>query len=513
MDAIIYRRFSSDEQEKGSGETLQRQLDRCEAMARDSGWTVIEVLTDKGRSAYKNEHLKPDAELGKFVARVGAGEFPNGVVLVAERIDRLSRRKVGEFMAWVHAITTAGIQIAIADKRTVFDANPSIGDFITTAISAGGSHEESAKKSDLVVKAKKVLWSKAEAKEGNWTNLAGLLPSWLTRSPTGDAFIVDEERAKTIRTIYHWSADGIGVNTICNMLNDQGRLTPPLSMPTVYKSGVPKWGRSSVRQLLTSPIVEGDFRPKTGIFVGRVLHDFYPRIVDADLVSRARSALTARKKVGGQSSSSGHSNLFAGVTKCGICGRRAFLSTSVRKGRSYPYLRCEAAQEGRCTNKNGYAYRAFEDTALDLFLDLALDDRFFEVTTALRQGRVRFAEIEKSIVDASAFRARLMAAFGEGDDDPQALEIIAAKKAEIDDLGTELAEVEAAIQKATGQVGNIEHLRRVGDIREAARSDDESVRIQCQSASKRDPLSACNRDPLVGFRIAVTSAPFAGVGA
>ena len=37
--------------------------------------------------------------------------------------------------------------------------------------------------------------------------------------------------------------------------------------------------------------------------------------------------------------------------------------------------------------------------------------------------------------------------------------------------------------------------------------------INCQSASKRDPLSACNRDPLVGFRIAVTSAPFAGVGA
>ena len=39
------------------------------------------------------------------------------------------------------------------------------------------------------------------------------------------------------------------------------------------------------------------------------------------------------------------------------------------------------------------------------------------------------------------------------------------------------------------------------------------VPIVCQSASKRDPLSACNRDPLVGFRIAVTSAPFAGVGA
>ncbi len=35
----------------------------------------------------------------------------------------------------------------------------------------------------------------------------------------------------------------------------------------------------------------------------------------------------------------------------------------------------------------------------------------------------------------------------------------------------------------------------------------------CQSASKRDPLSACNRDPLLGFVMDVTSAPLARVGA
>ncbi len=42
------------------------------------------------------------------------------------------------------------------------------------------------------------------------------------------------------------------------------------------------------------------------------------------------------------------------------------------------------------------------------------------------------------------------------------------------------------------------------------------VRIEvhgCQSASKRDPLSACNRDPLLGFVMDVTSAPLARVGA
>jgi type IV secretion system protein VirD4 len=37
--------------------------------------------------------------------------------------------------------------------------------------------------------------------------------------------------------------------------------------------------------------------------------------------------------------------------------------------------------------------------------------------------------------------------------------------------------------------------------------------LNCQSASKRDPLSACNRDPLLGFVMDVTSAPLARVGA
>lgn len=479
MDAIIYRRFSTDEQEKGSGDTLQRQFDRCKVMADERGWNVVEIITDKGRSAYKGEHLKPDAGLGRFVVRVGAGEFPNGVVLIAERSDRLSRRKVGEFMAWVHAMTMAGIQIALADKGTVFDANPSIGDFITTALDAGGNHRESEKKSDWVRKAKQELWEKAEGRRENWTNLAGLLPSWLIRTPSCDGFIVDEVRAATVRAIYQWSADGMGVNTITNMLNEQG--IPPLTNPKIYKADKPTWGRSSVRQLLTSPIVEGDFRPRSGMFEGRVLNDFYPRIVDADLVARARVELTARKKVQGKAARSGYANLFAGFTRCGMCHRRASLSTSVQKGKPYPYLRCEAAQEGRCDNKSGYAYRAFEETALDLLLDLALDDRFFEATSALRQARIRKAEIEKAISDKAAGRLKLVVEFENGRDDPQVRDLIALRKGEIDNLVTELAEVEIEIQRAAGSVGNVEHLRRVGDIRKAAQSGDEQLRIQARS--------------------------------
>ena len=362
--AYIYRRFSADEQEKGAGDTLNRQKERCEAYAAENGWQVTEVMTDKGRSAFKGEHLYPEAELGQFVERVTRGEISSGSVLIAERLDRLSRRPVNEAMAWIHAMTSAGIKIAIADSRNVFGVNQDMGSFLATAIQAATGHEESRKKSEQTTLSKQKLWKLAEVREGKWANLANKIPSWLKRKPGCDGFEVIEERADVVRLIYQMSADGVGVNTITRQLNEgiNGKVIPPFAKAIKHK-GVPhKWGRSGVRQLLKSPTVEGDFRPATGAHKGRVIHGFYPRIVDADIVSLARADLTARRKVAGKSAASGSSNIFAGITSCGHCGRRAFLTTSTQKGKPYPYLRCEAAGERRCENVGGYSYRAFENT-------------------------------------------------------------------------------------------------------------------------------------------------------
>ena len=196
-------------------------------------------------------------------------------------------------------------------------------------------------------------------------------------------------------------------------------------------------------------------------------------------MARARSDLAARRKVAGKGAASGSTNLFAGITTCGACGRRGNLSTSVQKGRHYAYVRCEAAAEKRCSNIGGYAYAKFESTVLDLLLDLALDDRFFAATGELRAGRVRKAEIERLVSDKRARRQKMMATFDL--DDRDAIALITSAKGEIDALEAELVEVEATILSATGKVGNIEHLRRVGDIRTAAQSEDEATRKQARS--------------------------------
>lgn len=478
--AYIYRRYSTDEQGYGAAETLVRQQMACDALIAKHGWTVVGVpLTDKGKSAFKGEHLLPAAELEKFVAAVNSGEVAKGSVLVAERLDRLSRRPVGEAMAWIHRLTEAGILIALADTGEVFGAEQDLGSFLQTAIRAGVSHEESRKKSDATNKSKRILWDHAENRTGKWANLANRIPTWLERKPTLDGFDIIKDRADVVRMIYQMSADGVGVNTITGHLNTANPPIKPFAQAIKYKGQPHTWGRSAVRQILTSSNVEGDFRPASGAYKGRVIVGYYPRIVDADLVARARADLTARRKVAGKSAASGSTNIFAGITSCGECGRRATLTTSVQKGRPYSYVRCEAAGEKRCSNRSGYAYPKFEAAVLDILLDLALDDRFFAVAGELKAGRVRKAEIEKEIADKRTYRKNLMRSFKANDKDAQ--DLIDEAAAEIETLETELVTVDAAILSATGKVGNIEHLRRVGDIREAAHSKDDATRVQARS--------------------------------
>ena len=310
-DCMIYRRFSTDEQESGLGDTLARQLERCQAFAAAQGWTVLAPpLTDKGRSAFKGEHLAPDAALGGFVAAVHSGEIPHGTVLLAERLDRLSRRPVDETMAWIFGLTTAGIEIALADTGEVFRPGK-MESFLGMAIRASLAHQESANKSDLGIRAKAKLWAKVENREPGWTNFAAKIPSWLSRNYECDGWIIDDDRARVVQSIYEMAAEGLGSTAIAQRLNAVP--VTPFASPTRYPGGQHTWGNSSVRQLLVTPNVEGDWHGQSGPYAGRVVNGFYPRIVDADLVARARGEMALRKKVSGERSGSTSANLFAKI--------------------------------------------------------------------------------------------------------------------------------------------------------------------------------------------------------
>ncbi len=144
---MIYRRFRLTNRSRATASPAKAAIVRPSPI-RKAGRSSPPSRTRVGRP--KGEHLLPDAELGRFVAQVEAGRISPGTVLLAERLDRLSRRPVAEAMAWVFNLTSRGIQFAIADKGRVFSTNMSLEEFLTASLSVNTGNEESEKKSERV---------------------------------------------------------------------------------------------------------------------------------------------------------------------------------------------------------------------------------------------------------------------------------------------------------------------------------------------------------------------------
>ena len=144
-----YIRFSSPEQEKG--DSLRRQLKMSMDYAKEKGLVLDDrlKLRDLGLSAYKGEHTKREAALGRFLALVESGDIPNGSVLLVESLDRLSRGQVLKALDQLRAIVDAGITVVtLADRMeyTQESINFNIGQLMFSLTIMSRAHEESATK-------------------------------------------------------------------------------------------------------------------------------------------------------------------------------------------------------------------------------------------------------------------------------------------------------------------------------------------------------------------------------
>lgn len=151
MDCVIYMRWSSAEQGKGS--TLERQRSDCRKHAAESGWNIHSELVDDGISAFKGDHVNHGA-LGRFVGDVRDGRFPDGVVLLCEKLDRLSRQEPGRVFLWMMELADAGVIVATVDgQRQYSKGNFDMAAIIEVVVKAQLSHEESEKKSQRLAAA------------------------------------------------------------------------------------------------------------------------------------------------------------------------------------------------------------------------------------------------------------------------------------------------------------------------------------------------------------------------
>jgi len=490
VEAYSYIRFSSVKQEKG--DSVRRQVDCISAFCERMGWPLVEQIEDLGTSAWTGHHLSA-GNLGQFAERVRRGEIKMPAVLVVEKLDRLSRQAPRKTLRWMEDLVELGLSIATVDGGRVYsDASLQSNqiEVIEIIMRAELANKESTQKSERVLDAIGKNMRRAAA---GGAKISARGPGWLRLSEDRMKWIVIEERAEIVRDIYERAAEGQGARWIAKALNEAGveAFGPP------RKDGRRRtWEISSVRLLLAQPSVEGTYVPgfsntsRSKTKFDEPIHDYYPRVVDADLVARARAAVEARKvgpRTGGRHTAA-VANLFTSLAFCRACGNRMHLK-SISNLSNTRYLQCHhAARRRGCEQKQMFNYDALEGAVLDQILHLALDDRHFAQPDETGALAVAVAEIEKEIEDAKLKGKRLISLALLTDDNAQvAAEIKENTKAQAA-LEVRRAEAQSKLDAARGAVSPEEHLTRVRDLRGALQDEDkatrQAARLRVQSAMR-----------------------------
>ena len=479
MDTVIYIRWSSAEQ--GRGSSLERQRDECSRHAAHKGWNVVDEMVDDGVSAFKGRHAAV-GELGRFMSLVEAGAYPGGVVLLTEKLDRLSREHAKTVFSWMLRVTELGVIVATVDgDRQYSRTNLDMAAIIEVVVKAQLANEESEKKATRLSAA----WAAKRGRlaRGEQVVLTRRAPAWLKVEGNPPRFAVIDERAAIVRRIYRDTASGLGKHHIARNLNLEG------IEPFGRAQG---WHGSYVQKLLQSAAVLGEFQPgrkprgEKRTAVGDAIQDYFPQIVDADLHANAIRAVGGRqRRVPGRGRRL--ANLLSGIATCGECGSKMTLRSKGTRTRANgaevreDYLVCDSYQRGRgCRNGHHFNHAEWSDGVLTAILHAAMSDRHFSSPEIVRPLEIELAERVRARHAASARAEYALALHLEtGRAEPKAKWLEFA--GEVDEHDNFIRELGERLMQARGAVSPEEHLQRIRTLQNSLEDQDEQIRFLARS--------------------------------
>ncbi len=414
--AILYARFSSTEQAKGS--SLERQLSGGRQFVANKGWLLENEIVDKGKSAFHGYNRTEGSELHKFEAEAREG-LHSGKVLVVENIDRLSRQGAKTAAQFIWSLNEVGVSVATAHDDYLYAAdgkNSDMMELFSIIIKAQLSYEESFKKSERA----KSTWESrhAKIKDGDKATTAIRAPAWINKK--SGVYVLDEYRAKVLNEIYDLYIDGVGIFKIAQILND--RREPVWAVRK--RDGEGGWHVPYVHRLLTKRAVLGEYVTIDGETLAA---DYFPQAISADKFNRVQAALASKGRTGGHAYKR-LSNLLSGMVVCGECGGNATYENKgtnrihhVKKNgdtvtynrKHYERLRCNnARRKHTCTNNVLLDYKVVEACVLDN-LAFIVHDEVREVQKNKNSNEL-IAELNRQIAIKTEKIERLVDALSEG---------------------------------------------------------------------------------------------------
>jgi DNA invertase Pin-like site-specific DNA recombinase len=295
---------------------------------------LVENYRDLGVSAFRGKNADRGA-LKAFLDRVESGLIQPGSYLIVESLDRLSRTDITYALQLFLGLINTGIVVVtltddrVYDREKINDGN--FTDLIISLTILSRANEESRMKSSRVSAA----WAEKRHRVGE-EKLTKLCPTWLRLSDDRKAFIPIKERVEVVNRIFELAASGMGQHKVAKTLHAAG-------VPTLR--GASRWHISSVKKILDSRAVIGEFQPGKLVAGKRQLlepiPDYFPSVVPMELYATVQRIRKARPSYRGR----GMTNPVAGIVFNAMTGNK-MIRLSKGTDQNYVYLLDAAAPVG-----------------------------------------------------------------------------------------------------------------------------------------------------------------------
>ena len=334
--AAIYCRLSKDDDLDGESASIANQRDMLEHYCEKQGWEVVEVYQDDGYTGLNME--RPDLK-----RMIKAIERRQVNLVITKDLSRLGRNYLQTGYLIEDFFPRNGVRyIAMNDGIDTLRENNDIAPFKNVLNEMYSKDISKKVHSSYLLKAQK----------GEFTGCVA--PFGYRKDPEDkNHLLVDEETAPIVRQIFRWALEGHGPNFIRSRLEEQKVPCPTWwnrergirNVRTKWEKQDPvngryMWDFSVIKDILVNPVYAGaiasqkkDYRFKIGTIGEKKPQDWivveqrHEPLIDCKSFAIVQDKLKSRQRP----RQNGETSLFAGLIKCGECGKSLTIRTTHAK--------------------------------------------------------------------------------------------------------------------------------------------------------------------------------------
>lgn len=227
-NVVIYARVSTEHEAQLSA--LENQLDWYKPLLEQHPeWNLIRSYVDEGITG-TSANKRP--QFMRMLADANNGEFD---LILTREVSRFARNTV-DTLQYTRKLKAIGVEVFfINDNIRTFDGDGELRLTIMATLA-----QDESRKTSIRVKSGQKTSMENGVFYGNG-NILGY-------NRVGKELVIDPEQAKTVRKIYDWYLDGMGVRQIQFQLEKEGVLTA---------MGKTRWYESNISKILKNPFYAG----------------------------------------------------------------------------------------------------------------------------------------------------------------------------------------------------------------------------------------------------------------